>query len=502
MNFTKKLISGILAASGFCISVCTQAQENIPWYAPDTITKIAANGYGEMYVWNFDERGNALVIESVSVTKRGKVTPEQKIVSHYNRFDLVDTSVNYIPDRTTGEYMVNARKISTYDSQGNHIGLINESYDKGSDVWIPDTRYTSTYNEKNLKTVELVEVPDPSDSEKWVYSQKTENTYDEKDRLIAYEVYTWNGASWMPYLSTFDKYENDLLVERSGKGLNAAGSSFVDTYRYTNTYNAAGKLELWVYQTFMYGEWENAYRREYFYDANGFDTMLLSYEWNFYYTDQWDCTIKEIYTNDPEGRRASVKHYSIDGAPASDEWFLAVEMEYEYNEAGHRTAYTFNDYRDGGGLYLYAFELNENNDDVRATAYIKKGEEWLPTNRYNLEVQYHDGTSILYANSAAHEITVHYKSGIKTPFTTDNQTWQDMPDFSINVWPNPAREILSVDVEESGCFNMDLFDLSGRKVESRRAVQHAEFNVAEYHGIYLLRVEKNGAAAVQKVIIL
>lgn len=497
MKAVEKMISCILLACGFSISA-SSAQEAIPWCFPDTITKTSTANTGGIYLYTFDDRGNALVTEYLDTDRNGIQVPSQKIISTYNRFDLVDTSISYT--WINGEYIAMARKISSYDARGNHIFLLNEN-NNGTDGWAPASRYTYTYNEHNLKTGALVETFANGNSGQWVYSEKADYTYDEKDRETSYEHYVWTGTEWTHFRSTFNKYENDLLVQESGKGMDAEGI-FTDLWQISYTYNTQGKATRWLYLVYEDGAWINAYRRDFSYDDKGYDTAYISYEWNLFQTEEWDATVREHYTNRADGQREKVEHYTT--IASTTDWILSVTLEYEYNESGRRTAFTRSDYRDDGEIIRYEFTLNENNDDIRAACYVKKGEDWIPTDQYNLEVQYHDGTEILYANSPAmHEIKVHYKSGVKTPLPdAANERRQEAPAFSIRIWPNPAREILHVEADEDGYFDIALFDMSGRKVESRRAVQRADFNVERHHGLYVLRVEKNGVVISRKVMIL
>lgn len=496
----KALFSGMAVACATAIPV--GAQESIPWCYPDTVTKVSTAGNGGVYLYTFDDRGNALVTEYIETGRNGNQTPVQKITATYNRFDLVDTTVNYI--WKNGGYVPSARKTASYDAQGNHIFLLNEKYSELSGQWTAESRYTYTYNDRNLKTATLVEKISDTRPDQWVNSEKAGYTYDAKGHELSYEHYVWSGSDWAHYRSVFSKYENDLLVEESGKGLDSE-SNFSDTYRMSYTYNAAGKPVEWLYEVYENGGWEKSDLRRFYYDADGYDTMYISYQWNLYQTLQWDSIVKEVYMNRPDGQRLRVEHYTAEGADLG-EWFLAVVMEYEYNASGRRTAYNYGIYnREDGGDFRYEFELNENNDDLRATCFVKQGEDWVPANRANLEAQYHDGTEILYANEPMHEITVHYKSGTKSPIPDDvaNASWKTAPDFSVRVYPNPAREMLRVEVEQEGRFDMALFDFSGRKVESRRGVrQHTVFDVSRYHGVYVLRVEKDGAAVSRKVVIL
>lgn len=498
MNIIKKLISGMLFAGGLLVAANAQ---DTPWCFPDTVTKVATSGRGGVYLYTFDDRGNALVTEYIETDAAGTQVPQQKITAVYNRFDLVDTTVNYV--WRNGGYMACERKIAAYDNRGNLTYLLNENGDGKS--WTPANRYTYTYNEKNLKTDVLVENPLDIEFDQWTPSEKARYVYDDQGRELSYEHYVWAESAWYHYRSVFSQYENDRLVQELGMGL--IGDEVVvfdSTYRLSYAYNAAGKQVEWLYEVYQEGAWENSDLRRFHYDANGYDTMVVSYSWNLYQNGAWDSTVKEVYKNRPDGKRLRVDHYTAEGADVG-EWFLSAVMEFEYNEAGYRTAYTYGSYNsENGGEFRYVFELNENNDDVLATCFVKRGENWVPTDRINLEVQYHDGTSILYANEPMHEIRVHYKSGTKSPIPDDaaNEAWMGAPAFPVRVYPNPARETLSVEAGENGYFDMELYDLSGRRVESRRAVQRAEFNVGAYHGLYLLRVEKNGSVVSRKVVIL
>lgn len=496
----KALFSGIAAACAAAIPVF--AQESTPWCYPDTIIKVATSGNGGMQLFTFDDRGNALVTEYIVTDKDGNQTPMQKITAAYNRFDLVDTTVNYV--WRSGGYRASERKIASYDARGNHVFLLNENYSEILGCWVPRNRYTYTYNEQNLKVGTLVEEPSTNRPDEWVNSEKADYTYDAKGRELTYEQYTWAGSAWAHYRSTFNRYENDRLVQELGMGLSSEGV-FDSTYRLSYTYDAAGKSTEWLYEAFLEGMWENSDLRHFYYDENGHDTMLVNYQWNLYQNEQWDSTVKEVYKNRPDGQRIRVDHYTIEGADLG-KWFLSAMMEYEYNGAGRRTAYNYSTYNsDYHGDYRYEFELNENNDDVRATCFVKKDEAWEPTDRINLEVQYHDGTSILYANEPMHEIRVHYRKGTKLPVPDDaaNEGEMGAPAFLVRVYPNPAREILSVEVGQDGIFDITLFDFAGRKMESRRGVrQYADFDVSRYQGVYLLRVENNGAVVTRKIVVL
>ncbi|MCM1531294.1 MAG: T9SS type A sorting domain-containing protein [Bacteroides sp.] len=497
-TLSKVLAAGILFAGALCFG---RAQNGlIEWCQPDTITKVSTANTGGIYVYTYDDRGNALVTEYFETNANGEV-PQQKITAVYNRFDLVDTTVSY--SYRNGAYMAAARKISTYDKRGNHITLTNENSGDGT-IWVNASRYTYTYNEQGLKTATLVEVPASGFPDKWVNSQKADYAYDAQGREISYEQYVWNGTDWAHYRSTFNVYEGDLLKEESGKGLTDEGV-FTDTYKIQYTYNAAGSETEWLYLVFEDGGWTNAYRRDFSYDeTTGRRTEYVSYEWNTALSEpRWTGTTRETYFYNEKGLRYKVDQYAkVENA---EEWSKTISVEYTFSAFGRRTSMLRSDYRDEGGVSRYEFELNGKDDDVRASCFEKKGEEWIPADRYDLQLQWHDGTEILYANSPAmHELTVHYASGIKTPVNYGdlaNETRRGAV-FAIRVYPNPARDVLRVETEEDGMYDIELFDISGRRLSARYAVSQAEFNVERFSGMCFVRVSKDGQAVSRKVVVL
>ncbi|MCM1042294.1 MAG: T9SS type A sorting domain-containing protein [Bacteroides sp.] len=497
-TLSKVLAAGILFAGALCPGWAQH--ELIEWCQPDTITKISTTNTGGLYVYTYDDRGNALVTEYFETNANGEV-PQQKITAVYNRFDLVDTTLSY--SYRNGKYVATARKISTYDKRGNHITLLNETSSDGAN-WVNASRYTYTYNDQNLKTATLVEVPASGFPDKWVNSQKADYTYDAQGRETSYEQYVWNETVWAHFRSTFNVYEGDLLKEESGKGLTDEGV-FTDTYKIQYTYNAAGNETEWLYLVFEEGSWVNAYRREFTYDeTTGRCTEYISYEWNTSLSEpQWTGTTKENYFYNEKGLRYKVDQYAK--VENVEEWSKTLSVEYTFNASGRRTSILRSDYRDDGVVLRYEFDLNEKNDDVRAACFEKKGEGWVPVDKYDLQLQWHDGTEILYANSPAmHELTVHYASGTKTPVNygdVANET-QRNAGFVIRVYPNPARDVLRVETEEEGIYDIELFDMSGRRLLGRYAVSQAEFNVERFSGMCFVRVSKDGQAVSRKVVVL
>lgn len=488
----KMVLGGGLLLGVFAVGM---AEEPQTWCQPDTIRKVSTSNEGGIYLYTYDNRGNALVTEFCERNKlNGNYIPNRKITSTYNRFDKVETSVVYGWNGST--YMQGARKTSTYDEKGNHITLLNESY--GASGWVGESHFTYTYNDKNLKRNALVRVPNATDRTQWVNSEKADYTYDADNRETAYEYYKWSGSMWTPTRSTFSTYENGRLVKESGKGLDVAGN-FIDSYESSYTYNAAGKETGWLYRAFNSdsGAWENVTKRATTYNEQNLKTEYYSYSWSAIKKD-WEAKIKEKYTYNDKGLLAKVEQYAqVENA---EEWTPSITIEYTYNASGRRTAYTWSDHRDGS-VKKYEFTLNDKNDDVRAVCYKQQGNTWVPTDVYNLELQWHDGSEVLYANSPAmHEMTVHYKSGVKGPIANENR--QTAPAFTLRAYPNPARDVLHVSVEEQGCYTIELLDMSGRRVAVRHGVQNADFNVEEHHGVYILRVEKNGVAAAAKVVVL
>ncbi|MDE5704103.1 MAG: T9SS type A sorting domain-containing protein [Bacteroidales bacterium] len=484
----------------------------IPWSLPDTIIGSKTSGEHAMFIYTYDERGNALRTEAFQKVSDVWV-PTQRIDATFNRWDCVDTTIQYVYQQE--QYVPNARKISAYDKQGRHITLTNYTYQQATDMFSAKSRYTYTYTDNNRLASSLEEIPDPhvaGGAIIWTKNAKTEYAYDAEGREISFEMSVWTGDQWMPYRAYYRTYENGRLVKELGRILNEITGSYKDTYRFEYHYNELDNLtDAFQFHTDSTGKWDTSLHSTYRYDER--NLVVEAYTRTFDAAlGELENSTREYYFYNDNGIKDSVVHEVW----LSLEWVHTISLRYFYNEAGilnGRIYYNFSD--DSRRTDKYEWEFNENGDGTLAQCFTLQKDQWVPADRYDLEVSKHDGEVILRANELRLcKINVHYADGFKTPGPLPDTTKPDdttaieplkaLLEANLNVYPNPATETLYVEINGEGHCDVTLSDLSGRTAEAFRmtAAGRKALDVSRYKGTYLLRVRKEGAVIAKKVIIL
>lgn len=484
----------------------------IPWSLPDTIIGSKTSGEHAMFIYTYDERGNALRTEAFQKVSDVWV-PTQRIDATFNRWDCVDTTIQYLYQQE--QYVPNARKISAYDKQGRHITLTNYTYQQTTDMFSAKSRYTYTYTDNNRLASSLEEIPDPhvaGGAIIWTKNAKTEYAYDAEGREISFEMSVWTGDQWMPYRAYYRTYENGRLVKELGRILNEITGLYKDTYRFEYRYNELDNLtDAFQFHTDSTGKWDTSLHSTYRYDER--NLVVEAYTRTFDAAlGELENSTREYYFYNDNGIKDSVVHEVW----LSLEWVHTISLRYFYNEAGildGRIYYNFSD--DSRRTDKYEWEFNENGDGTLAQCFTLQKDQWVPADRYDLEVSKHDGEVILRANELRLcKINVHYADGFKTPGPLPDTTKPDdttaieplkaLLEANLNVYPNPATETLYVEINGEGHCDVTLSDLSGRKVEAFRmtAAGRKALDVSRYKGTYLLLVRKEGAVIAKKVIIL
>lgn len=484
----------------------------IPWTQPDTVVCTKAAGPYGMYVYTVDGRGNTVSQEALTYMAPDNWVTSQKILSSYNQWDLVDTTTMYVYYQRDGILIPSARKISTYDKRGRAVTLLNLEWNTQAEVWAKTSRYTYTYNQDNRLISTLQEEPDPYFSgEAWKNVYKTDYGYDGQGREIRFEMYIWTGTEWFPFRGIYRTYENDRLAVEHGSIFNDVTGVYGPTYRYNYFYNGGGKLtDYLVFYPDSTGKWGDTTLHEaHFYNAQGQETEQVTRRLDNA-VGKLDNAVREFYFYDGKGRKDSVVHEVWE----STDWWHTISMRYFFNE---------NDICNGRIYYnltpeyystdKYEMEFNGYGDGTRSRCFTLQNGEWAAAERRDLEVDDRNGGEILRANFVPlHEITVHYASGTKTPPPPPDTTSDDttaierinlLLDAQVEVYPNPVSETLYVDISGEGVYGVRLSNLSGAVVEEFRMEAGCKaLNVSGRKGVHLLRVWKDGAATLRKIIIL
>ena len=257
-----------------------------------------------------------------------------------------------------GNWKKITKETNTYDSNGDIITQLNESYDDALDNWINNSKYEYSYDARRNLTIDLTTTWVGGT---WENNSVLEFAYDTENKKILEAFSRWQNGVWENYYINeymYDANKNlvEVIISNWNNGLrkndrkenytydtmnnkissneylwsettnswnnnqwhlynydingnetfeifkiwDAATSNWVDQYRINSSYNASGKMILKRYETWLASSWKTDFESIYSFDSN--DHLL-----SFTYYSNWDGNNwvggdKMIYSYDSEGR--------------------------------------------------------------------------------------------------------------------------------------------------------------------------------------------------------
>lgn len=186
----------------------------------------------------------------------------------------------------------------TNNASGKVLEYLMQEWDVPSSSWKNSLKGNSTYTNNELETLIISEWM----SDAWVNTLKTIFTYDSDGNLITELNQTWKTGtqSWEDATrTTYDYLTGGLIEQTIDQMWDVDLNEWVNYMRNNHTY-ADGKLESVVQQMWTGADWMNFIKDSYTYDANGRDHTQLQAGWNFL-TAQWEPKDLTTYTYDNSG---------------------------------------------------------------------------------------------------------------------------------------------------------------------------------------------------------
>lgn len=470
--------------------------ETVKWCLPDTVTTWKETGLFEQYVYTLDDRGNALATEYFNANGETWM-PVQRIDAVFNVWDEIDTTVNYVWQGAG--YVPTARKISTYDKQGNRLRLLNEIYDMARGEFYVDNRYSYSYTEDGRLLESLKEEPSTTAADSWIPAERQLSTYDAEGNETAFEYFLWDGVSWREYRCLYREFEKGLLTRELCLAIKTENGLYDSSYEQLYQYDAQGNNTDYLYRTYDSLGWADAVHRTMRYSETGKITEYVSAIWDYILND-WMNQSREVYVYDEAGNNDSLYIY----AWQSYSWYQTACYDYEYDASGRLMSYV----RDGLRYDVmerdrYVFERDEDGNAVSGTCMRYSDTDWVPVGLYDLRLTYADGSLAFGAsNVPLHHIEISYAKGEKEPYVPA-AVRPAAPECVFSAWPNPARDVLRVEMEDDAVAEIRLLDASGRLLQQAACRGgRMEFNVEKHSGVLFVQVVQAGRASTRKVIVL
>lgn len=469
--------------------------ELVKWCLPDTVTTWKETGLFEQYVYTLDDRGNALVTEYFNAGGEDWM-PVQRIDAVFNVWDEIDTTVNYVWQGTG--YVPTARKISTYDQNGNRTTLLNEIYDMASGEFYVDNRYTYTYTEEGRLQESLKEEPANTMPVSWMPLERQLSTYDAEGNETAFEYFLWDGASWREYRCLYREYGKNLLLRELCMAIRVDGS-YDSAYEQVYQYDAQGNNTDYLYRTYDSLGWSDAVHRTMTYSTTGRLLEYVSAIWDNA-MNGWMNQSREVYVYDQAGNNDSLYIYAWE----SYAWNQTACYDYEYDANGRLSSYVREGLRyETMERDRYEFERDEDGNAVSGTCLRYSDTAWVPVGLYDLRLTYADGSLAFGAgNVPLHHIEISYARGEKELYDPTSVR-PALAECEFSVWPNPVRDVLHVQPAEDGLAEIRLLDASGRLLQRATCRGGSvEFDMEGYSGLVFVQLKQAGGMSVKKVVVL
>jgi len=429
------------------------------------LDSVSDEGYAHS-IFKYDERGNLTYYYYPGDTSIYTYDANDNVLSYTyiggaNRYRYeytYDNNRNVLSiirlNRNSGQWVGDAKTENTYNENNK---LIDQIYYKYEGDWQASGKQTHYYNSSNY-LIKIIRYKFENSS--WNYKTNSSYIYDNNNNLTLVLDSTSNYPSSKAEY-TYDDRDNNLSqtnFERSGEGFKYKNKV---EYTYDENNNTLSSIASLFYEN----DWLETTRTEYTYDENNNCTSLTK------------PTRKEEWTYDSNSNCLTVT--SSDKEQEETDWIYQVRHSYTYDENNNKiidlmTQFYDNQWNNNSkNEFIYDYSYNKE-DLILPLDYFKmnnmltiiKGASW---HNHNWDTPYFS--------------YYHYSpnSSISLNEISINNT--------IKVYPNPAQDYISFQLENNDIYSVELYNSNGicvlnTKIRSNNKVDISFLN----RGVYFYKI--------------
>lgn len=321
--------------------------------------------------------------------------------------------------------------------------------------------FTSFTQAQLLKTEDLYE---EWNGVQWEYT--TNSIYSYNFNLNEEEVYsyTWdeNQSFWDPFHRILYTYNaNVQLIEQLNQSENGG---WEDTGRYLYTYDGNGNLATSVHQFKSGNMWVNANKLEYTYDGNGNQIQAISQVWDSN-NSLWVNSSKGVYTYN-NGILTEELYESWDDQISM--WLTDGKVLSTYDGSGLLVTKTSQLWENGGWRNQSKREYTYNNDGnlvkEEVSNWDTNNNAWILVGK--IETIYNND-DLPYQETAQSWVTNAWQNVSRHTYTYDvPQSTEELGAERLNVYPNPASDMITINLDENTQSTAMIYSADGRIVAS------------------------------------
>lgn len=215
---------------------------------------------------------NRLIQEVVKEWLNGAWTNADRETNTYGPYGIT----NVLVEQWNGSAWEGSYRISyTYDAEGNETSGQRDIWSGG--MWVGSVKTISTYNANNQRTTKVTQ---NLVSNNWRNQSRDNFTFDSEGNVISAIYESWNTVNnvWQFSSRVFLTYTATGKLATQVRQAYTNGNWVEDT-RETWTYNGQGNLTGNLKETYASGTWQNTQRTDYTPNSLGLFTETIRYTW-------------------------------------------------------------------------------------------------------------------------------------------------------------------------------------------------------------------------------
>ena len=385
-----------------------------------------------------------LLINLMSCMLFSQVTLDYSLMESYNS--------------TTSQFENSAKTDYQYDTNGN---LTDRTYTywNGSSYEI-SYKSDYTYDTNGNRTQEIDQSWNSTSLEN---SYKVNFTYNANNLVIEVLDYTWDGSQWV-----------------------------LDT-KNTATYLANNKLDQFFSFDWDGSNWIDSERATVSYISNQIDTLIYEL-WD---GSQWVLDEKENFTiNSTSGKIEELLYQSWDGSS----WINEDKDTYVLDASNNRVTETYSYYDTNSNSWILSYKEEFTYDTSKLMSSIHN-----PFNDFYYNLGFED---FPYTNKVLELLESDYNSGWEISGRT-RHSYSDNPlgtdefnYFDLSIYPNPAKDIISIKLNDYGNATASFFDIRGRLILNQNLDSEVSaINLSNLNnGVYILKINAENKTITKRII--
>ena len=324
-------------------------------------------------------------------------------------------------ERKMDQWNNTGRIVHTYDAHDNKIEALFQEW---GNQWNNNLRYLYKYDAQKNMTEEQWQYWNGG----WKNEEMKTYKYDSFNRMIELVLYSDWGDEWEVDVKVVYKYdEHNNLIEERHQYLEDE-DEWEDFYIITFSYNEQNQLTGAILQG-LDDIWEDYIKLDVLYDLENY---TISHIYSFFEEDNfWLESMKIVYT------------YDLQNNLLSESWFEGDDGEWEE--------------------YLsFNYSYDENNNATQGY-YVESYKKWFIWDWYE------DYGLFIYYNNMQSKISTYDYYGFTATYLKPSELGiidNNFQNHSFTLYPNPTKGELRITSYELRVANIEVYDISGRKVIS------------------------------------